>query len=146
MYNLLGAFMFNKEIKEKILEKIEYDFYIFKEYFIVNSKLLFKKDNVNIKNKFNEFIKDYYSYSYLEYKILIYIRNVVDIKKIDLCLNILEELENIFFKQFNYNEYVLNGFYDAILNNDLNRASFKEKEFESLTIDIKEEFIKKLKK
>ena len=56
----------------------------------------------------------------------------------------LEELESIFLKQFNYNEYVLSSYEDAISMNDINRAVIKEREFLPLTKEVKEEFIKKL--
>ena len=75
---------------------------------------------------FNEFITNYYSYSWLEYQILIEIKKVKHDDKIEeICLNMLEELEKIFFKQFNYNEYILSSYEDAISMNDINREVIK---------------------
>lgn len=138
--------MFESEIKEKIFQKLEYDTYMLKEYLLIYLKLFFNfQDNLGIREKLNEFIKNYYSYSWLEYQILFRIGNVDYNEKLEeICLDMLEELESIFLKQFNYNEYVLSSYEDAILMNDMNRAVIKEREFLPLTKEVKEEFIKKL--
>lgn len=138
--------MFGSEIKEKIFQKLEYDTYMLKEYLLIYLKLFFNfQDNLEIREKLNEFIKNYYSYSWLEYQILFRIGNIDYNEQLEeICLDMLEELESIFLKQFNYNEYVLSSYEDAISMNDMNRAVIKEREFLHLTKEVKEEFIKKL--
>ncbi|MBQ8472515.1 MAG: hypothetical protein IJ501_03325 [Bacilli bacterium] len=138
--------MFESEIKEKIFQKLEYDTYMLKEYLLIYFKLFFNfSDDLEIRKKFNEFIKNYYLYSLLEYQILFRIGNVDYNEKLEeICLDMLEELEKIYFKQFNYNEYVLSSYEDAISMNDINRAVIREREVDCLTKEVKEEFIKKL--
>lgn len=137
--------MYNKEVIEKIFEKIEYDLALMKECFLIYSKLLLKKDDFDIGTKFNNFIKNYYLYSYLEYQILFLIKNQREDNN-DLCLEMFFKLEEIFINHFKYNEYVLNGFYDAFLCDDLRLANFKEYSSLTLTKKDKDEFIKQLKK
>ena len=138
--------MFESEIKEKIFQKLEYDTYMLKEYLLIYFKLFFSfHDDLKIIKEFNEFIKKYYSYSLLEYQILFRIGNIDYNEKLEeICLDMLEELESIFLKQFNYNEYVLSSYEDAISMNYINRSIIKKREFASLTKELKEEFIKKL--
>lgn len=138
--------MFGSEIKEKIFQKLEYDTYMLKEYSLIYFKLFFSfHDDLEIREKLNEVIKSYYSYSWLEYQILFRIGNVDYNEKLgEICLDMLEELDRIFFKEFNYNEYVLSSYEDAISMKDMNRAVIKEREFLLLTKEVKEEFIKKL--
>lgn len=117
-----------------------------KEYLLIYFKLFFSfHDDLKIIKEFNEFIKKYYSYSLLEYQILFRIGNIDYNEKLEeICLDMLEELESIFLKQFNYNEYVLSSYEDAISMNYINRSIIKKREFASLTKELKEEFIKKL--
>ena len=138
--------MFESEIKEKIFQKLEYDTYMLKEYSLIYFKLFFSfHDDLEIREKLNEVIKSYYSYSWLEYQILFRIENVDYNEKLgEICLDMLEELDRIFFKEFNYNEYVLSSYEDAISMNDINRAVIRDREFLPLTKEVKEEFIKKL--
>ena len=138
--------MFESVIKEKIFQKLEYDTYMLKEYLLIYFKLFFSfHDDLKIRKEFNEFIKNYYSYSLLEYQILFRIGNVDYNEKLEeICLDMLEELESIFLKQFNYNEYVFSSYEDAISMKDINRAVIREREFLLLTKEVKEEFIKKL--
>ena len=138
--------MFNKEIQEKVSEKIEYDLYLLREYLIIYLNLfLFFPNSLEARVSFTQFLKNYYQYSYLEYQILRKIKKTKDnLELSDLCLDMLEDLEKVFYKQFNYNEYILKTYEDAILMNDLNRARVLKPEFKMITKKEKEEFIKKL--
>jgi len=138
--------MFNKEIQEKVSEKIEYDLYLLREYLIIYLNLfLFFPNSLEARVSFTQFLKNYYQYSYLEYQILRKIKKTKDNLEVsDLCLDMIEDLEKVFYKQFNYNEYILKTYEDAILMNDLNRARVLKPEFKMITNNEKEEFIKKL--
>ena len=138
--------MYNFKIKELISQKIEYDIYILKECLELYLKLyIIFPDNLEIRKKFISFIKDYYSYSFLEYEILVKIKKIEENEKIkELCIDMLEELEKIFFKVYNYNEYVLGIHEDALLNKDINRIGRFNREFDVISSFEKDVFIKKL--
>ena len=138
--------MFKPEIKEKIREKYEYDFYILKEYITIYLKLfLFLKDTKELRSKFTSFIKNYYLYSLLEYQLLFKIKNIKYQENLEtICIDLLDKMDSIFFKLFHYNEYILSGYEDAITCNDSKRAIIVKREFEVLSQDDKNEFIKKL--
>lgn len=135
--------MFNDYIDEKKKEKIEYDLNLIKEYLVIYINLVLKfPDKYNVRNNLTEFIKEYYSYSKYEYQLLNRIKKINNIKLEEECALILEELERLFEKQFNYNEDVLNGYEEAIFYYDINRAVVMKKKFNNL--EIINNYIKKL--
>ena len=138
--------MFETEVREKIEEKIEYDIYLLKEYISIYLKLFSSfPGNKEFRNKFTNFIKEYYLYSWLEYQILVRIKNTNYHENLEqVCVNMLEELDSIFLKQFNYNEYILSSYEDAISMKEINRAVIPKKEFETITKENNDNFIKKL--
>jgi len=87
--------VYNSEIKEKISQKIEYDIYILKECLELYLKLyIIFPNNLEIRKKFISFIKDYYSYSLLENKILFKNKKIEENEKTkDLCIDMLDKLE-----------------------------------------------------
>ena len=55
--------MFNKEIQEKVSEKIEYDLYLLREYLIIYLNLfLFFPNSLEARVSFTQFLKNYYQY------------------------------------------------------------------------------------
>ena len=138
--------MFEADVKDKIKEKIQYDISLLKEYLLIYLQLYWLfPDNLELRDKFTSFLKGYYVYSWLEYKLLIKIKNTKynpDLE--ELCLNIFADLDNIFFKQFYYNEYVLNGYEEAISLKDVYKASVPTLVFETLNEEKYKELVKKL--
>ena len=138
--------MFEADVKDKIKEKIEYDLSLFKEYLLIYIKLYWLfPDNLELRDKFTSFMKQYYSYSWLEYQLLMKIRNTKYNEKLEeLCFNIFEDLDNIFFKQFHYNEYILGGYLEAISLKDVYKASVPDLKFETLNEEKYKELVKRL--
>ena len=139
--------MYNDYINEKIDEKRDYDISLFKEYLIIYINLIFKfYTHDDIRKELTKFLINYFKYSKLEYELLFYIKKLKSDSKIeDECIEILDELENIFEKEFQYNELVLDGYQEAIFYDDITRAIVMKKRFETLNIDKKNEYIKRLK-
>jgi len=125
--------MYNEYINEKKIEKLEYDINLFKEYLIIYTNLLIKfPKEFELRSNLTNFIKDYYKYSMQEYKLLNIIKKInIENLESECCL-ILEELERMFEKQFNYNEDILNGYEEAIFYEDKNRAIITKKKFNNI--------------
>lgn len=135
--------MFNHYINEKITEKLEYDLNLFKEYLIIYINLLVKFPNeFKVRNKLTTFIKNYYSYAKCEYQLLTRIKKINNKSLEEECITILEEIENIFKRQFYYNEDLLNGYEESIFYDDITRAIVMDKKFDNL--EIINNYIKKL--
>jgi len=135
--------MFNNYIDLKKKEKIEYDINFFREYLIIYINLLIKFPNeYDVRNKLTDFIKDYYSYSKYEYQLLNRIKKIYNPDLEEELTLILEELEYLFEKQFNYNEDVFSGYEEAIFYDDINRAIVMKKRFDNL--EIINQYMKKI--
>ena len=91
-------------------------------------------NELELRTKLTEFIKDYYSYSKSEYQLLNRIKKLNDNNLEEECCLILEKLENIFLVQFNYNEDVLNGYEEAIFYKDIDRAVVMKRKFDNTEI------------
>lgn len=140
----LGGFMFKEEINDQIIKKIEYDFSFLREYLVIYLNLLMKfYDNIKIREKLNNFIKDYYHYSFLEYKLLLQIKSLKNEESKEECNKILLELDVLFQRHFQYNEYIYNSFQEAIEDRNINRAFVIKREFESLP-EKKDSYIKRI--
>ena len=135
--------MFNDYINEKKKEKLDYDLTLLKEYLIIYFNLLLKFPNeYEIRSKLTKFLKDYYSYSKTEYQLLNKIKKITNLTLEEECIIILEELENLFERQFNYNESILDGYEEAIFYDDINRAIVMKNKANNL--EIINNYIKKL--
>ena len=135
--------MFNDYINEKKKEKLDYDLTLLKEYLIIYFNLLLKFPNeYEIRSKLTKFLKDYYSYSKTEYQLLNKIKKITNLTLEEECIIILEELENLFERQFNYNESILDGYEEAIFYDDINRAILMKNKEKNL--EIINNYIKKL--
>ncbi len=135
--------MFNDYINEKKKEKLDYDLTLLKEYLIIYFNLLLKFPNeYEIRSKLTKFLKDYYSYSKTEYQLLNKIKKITNLTLEEECIIILEELENLFERQFNYNESILDGYEEAIFYDDINRAIVMKNN--SNNLEIINNYIKKL--
>ncbi|MBR3660364.1 MAG: hypothetical protein IKN63_00475 [Bacilli bacterium] len=136
--------MYNDYIKEKVSEKIDYDFNLIRDYIIIYLNMLIKfysKEDIRIK--LNEFIKNYYKFSLNEYKLLRYIKNIPDNYDMeDMICDVFEELEIIYNKHHEYIEMVLNGYEECIFYNDITRTYFRNMEFDINYLIEKEKEIK----
>ena len=135
--------MFNDYIKEKVSEKIDFDFHLFIEYINIyfNFMIKFYKNKENI-NQLSNFIKEYFKYSLIEYKIFQCIKKTNNINLEDDYSQILEELEERFINNFNNIETVLNGYEEAIFYNDITRCYFQNKKFATEDLLRQKELIK----
>lgn len=72
--------------------------------------------------------------------------NIVECENIldKLDENILDKLDEIFFRQFNYNEYILGGYNDAIEMRNPLRATIINREFDIIDEEEKKNILKKL--
>ena len=140
--------MYNNYINEKLNQKIEYDTFLLKEYLIIYINFLIKyPKEEGIRHELTKFLKDYYVSSLIEYQLLNKIKHLKANEKLeDECINILEELENIFERQFQYNEDILNGYEDALFFGEPLRAVVWKKDFVSIDKIKMDEYIKRLEK
>lgn len=138
--------MLEISIKDKFMEKLEYDFSLLKEVILIEFKLYyFFPNNLELIEKFTKFVQEYYKYSLLEYKLLIKINKVKNNKNLeDLCSEIIDEIDNIFFKYFNYIEYVLGCYETIISEKNIPKSLVLDKEFDVLTEEKYTSIVKKL--
>lgn len=138
--------MFKLEIKDKIMQKIEYDLYFLKEFINLYFKLLiYFNKNKDIREKFLKFIKDYYFYTMLEYEILNKIKNIKEDSNLEnFCIDIFFELDTIFADEYVYNEIIFEEIEDAIMLNDKNRIIMAKKDYKTLTRELRNEMLKKI--
>ena len=134
---LIEAGFLSNENDRYLLRQADY------QYKICNSiksgliKFFYRQD---IREKLTKFIKNYYTYSWNEYKLLYKIKRSNDVNE-DEIVDILEELENIFNRNFETIESVLIGYTDAVFYHDDIYTSFCNKEFNINYLECK---IKKL--
>lgn len=140
--------MFNSDVKNKLSEKREYDSYLLREVLQVYLYLLlFVKDSKEIRNNLICFYNDNKNYSILEKDILKIIKRTKENDELsELLISVMDDIEDTFFKLFNYNEYILNGYYEAIEMNDIFRAVVPKKEFKLLTEEDKKKLVYEIKK
>lgn len=89
-------------------EKREYLIDLLKDYvrLYIKTFVLIKNSKV-IRKDLTNLIKDYINFDKLETKVL---NNLIVCKDEAVFNEILEELNEMFFRIFNYNEYVINGY------------------------------------
>ena len=112
--------MYNDYIKEKISEKLSYDINFIKEYFLIyfNFLILFNKEE-DKRKKLSMFVKDYLKYSKKEYELLLLIKKLKNEELTDKCVDILEELEDIFKKYHETIDMIMGGYEEAIFYKDI---------------------------
>ena len=130
--------MYNDYINEKTLEKIDYDISLLKDYVEMYTYLLIKYPNESdLRKKLTKFIKEYFNYSFKEYKILYKIKKINDINREEEIIEVLEQLENLFKINYNIVESVFldyeNISYDDIKTNILGNRKIDINNIESIS-------------
>ena len=139
--------MLEEEIKTKLSEKREYDLYLFMEVLKVYLDLLLCSNSKDKRALLMIFFSDNVLYSKLEREILKEIKKQkYNEKNLEICEDMIERMDKIFFNLFNYNEWILEGFIEAIETGEFIRAAVPAKEFEVLNDTSKKQFVKELKK
>ena len=140
--------MTTKDISKLHSEKREYLISLYLDYIsIYLNTLIFVKNSKNERDQLTNFFNDYFKYHKLENKVLKYLKiKCRNENNNELCDEILEELNKIFFNTYNYNEWILKGYTDMIETNQTYRAYIPPKEFKILDENLKDEYIKKLSK
>ena len=108
-----------------------------------------KKDLLKLLDEKDEYLK-----SLIKDYIKIYtlpLINIEDSKYIikinnysNVANEILVELNNMFMKMYNYNEWVLKGYVDMIYSKNIYKAVIPEKEFTYLNEELTDKYIKML--
>lgn len=138
--------MLNSDVNTILSEKVEYDLYLFKQVLGIYLSLLLYPNSKDKRILLMYFYNDNVLYSKLEKEILKEIKKQKDNENIrEICEEMIDKMDKIFFRLFNYNEWILDGFFDAFATNDLSRASLPPKKFDVLDENSKNEFVKKLK-
>ena len=137
--------MYNDYIKEKISEKLDYDIHFLKEYLIIYFHfLIFFFSKTECRKKLTTFIKQYFQYTKEEYKLLSIIKKLEEDDELEeICIPILEQLEEVFLKHHELIDLVMNGYEEAIFYKDITSCYFQPRKFET---EILEEQIKLLKR
>ena len=124
-------------------EKREYLIDLLKDYvrLYIKTFVLIKNSKV-IRKDLTNLIKDYINFDKLETKVL---NNLIVCKDEAVFNEILEELNEMFFRIFKYNEYVLNGYEEMFEMNDVRRAVVPKKDFRILEKSIVNDYINKIR-
>ncbi len=124
-------------------EKREYLIDLLKDYvrLYIKTFVLIKNSKV-IRKDLTNLIKDYINFDKLETKVL---NNLIVCKDEAVFNEILEELNEMFFRIFNYNEYVINGYEEMFEMNDVSRAVVPKKDFRVLEKSIVNDYINKIR-
>lgn len=124
-------------------EKREYLIDLLKDYvrLYIKTFVLIKNSKV-IRKDLTNLIKDYINFDKLETKVL---NNLIVCKDEAVFNEILEELNEMFFRIFNYNEYVINGYEEMFEMNDVRRAVVPKKDFRILEKSIVNDYINKIR-
>ena len=124
-------------------EKREYLIDLLKDYvrLYIKTFVLIKNSKV-IRKDLTNLIKDYINFDKLETKVL---NNLIVCKDETVFNEILEELNEMFFRIFKYNEYVLNGYEEMFEMNDVRRAVVPKKDFRILEKSIVNDYINKIR-
>lgn len=135
--------MNKKDLLKLLDEKDEYLKSLIKDYvkiYILTSINI--EDSKNIRKDLTIFIKDYIKYDKLERKIIKYIIKINNYSNV--ANEILVELNNMFMKMYNYNEWVLKGYVDMIYSKNIYKVVIPEKEFTYLNEELTDKYIKML--
>ena len=138
--------MLNSEVKQKIRERKDYDKYFLLEIIDIYIFLLLEFQNTT-KNRREliNFYKEYTKYSKLEKEILNIIKNSKqNSDTLEIGESLIDDIEEIYFKIFNYNEWIINQYYEAMKDRSYKNILIKEKEFGTFSEESKKELIKKL--
>ncbi len=140
--------MYKDEIKDTRSKIREYNWYFFNECLWIYIKLLFIfPKNKELRRELCLFANNYYAHSKLEKEILLHINNYFgNDDEVDECEEVLEQLDEIFFRYFNYNEYILEGYSDAIETREPLRATICDRKFDFLDDENKNQILKNLVK
>ena len=144
----LVTFMLNEKIDEMLLEIKEYEKYFLFEVSGTYVNLLLEPHNTSVcRKELLKFCKEGMRYSKLEKEILNIIKKSTQSEKgLAICEEIISDLDRIHFNVFNYNEWILDEFEKLLDTKKFKTSVMKEKEFEVLDEESKEELIKKLSK
>ena len=136
--------MYNDYIKEKISEKLSYDINFIKEYLLIyfNFLILFIKED-DKRKQLSMFVKDYLKYSKKEYELLLLIKKLKNEELADKCVDILEELEDIFIKYHETIDMIMGGYEEAIFYKDISSCLFRQPKFGTLTLENNIKVLKK---
>ncbi len=140
--------MYKDEIRDTMSQIREYNFYFFKECLCIYIKLLFIfPKNRNLRKQLCLFANNYLAHFKLEKEILLHINNYFgNDDEILACKEVLEKLNKMFFNYFNYNEYIFEGYYDAMKTREPLRASVSDRQFDILDEDYRDKILKNLVK
>jgi len=136
--------MYNDYIKEKISEKLSYDINFIKEYLLIyfNFLILFIKEE-DKRKQLSMFVKDYLKYSKKEYELLLIIKKLKNEELADKCVDILEELEDIFIKYHETIDMIMGGYEEAIFYKDISSCLFRQPKFDTLSLENNIKVLKK---
>ena len=136
--------MYNDYIKEKISEKLSYDINFIKEYLLIyfNFLILFIKED-DKRKQLSMFVKDYLKYSKKEYELLLLIKKLKNEELTDKCVDILEELEDIFIKYHETIDMIMGGYEEAIFYKDISSCLFRQPKFDTLSLENNIKVLKK---
>ena len=136
--------MYNDYIKEKISEKLSYDINFIKEYLLIyfNFLILFIKEE-DKRKQLSMFVKDYLKYSKKEYELLLLIKKLKNEELVDKCVDILEELEDIFKKYHETIDMIMGGYEEAIFYKDISSCLFRQPKFDTLSLENNIKVLKK---
>lgn len=136
--------MYNDYIKEKISEKLSYDINFIKEYLLIyfNFLILFIKED-DKRKQLSMFVKDYLKYSKKEYELLLLIKKLKNEELADKCVDILEDLEDIFIKYHETIDMIMGGYEEAIFYKDISSCLFRQPKFDTLSLENNIKVLKK---
>lgn len=144
----MGVIMYKDEIRDTMSQIREYNLYFFNECLSIYIKLLFTfPENRELRKQLWLFANNYFSHFKLEKEILLHIKkqfgNDDELLEID---EVLDNLDQIFFHYFNYNEYIFTGFDDAMETREPLRATIVDRHFEIIDDNYRDEVINSLVK
>lgn len=122
--------------------------HFFNECLSIYIKLLFAfPKNRELRNQLRLFVNNYFSHFKLEKEILLHIKkqfgNDDEILEIE---DVLDNLDQIFFHYFNYNEYIFTGFNDAMETREPLRVTIAYRQFDIVDDNYRDEVINSLVK
>ena len=89
------------------------------------------------------FVKDYLKYSKKEYELLLLIKKLKNEELADKCVDILEELEDIFKKYHETIDMIIGGYEEAIFYKDISSCLFRQPKFDTLSLENNIKVLKK---
>lgn len=140
--------MYKDEIRNTMSQIREYNLYFFNECLSIYIKLLFTfPKNRGLRKQLWLFVNNYFSHFKLEKEILLYIKKQFgnDDELLEIH-EVLDNLDQIFFYYFNYNEYIINCFDDAMETREPLRATIADRQFDIVDDNYRDEVINSLVK